>query len=136
MTRWTRWLFTLFWVVGVIMPICLLAFSVMRQSAWAGRYECTGTDVDGHVYQATLEVQVVGEAYRLLWQYPRGATVYGIGIVEMGALVVAFRDGPGSMTGVGVYRQQDGGLHARWTTFGSEMKIMTETCLPAGARAG
>lgn len=99
----------------------------------APRYACTGQEPDGTPYTAVLETQARGPISLLRWTMSQGGIVYGVALREGDLLVVSFRDEPGTITGVSIYRVTAGALEGRWTAFGAT-GIFREACLAAAAQ--
>lgn len=99
----------------------------------APRYACEGQDPGGSTYTATLETMARGPLWLLRWSMGNGALVYGIGLLEGDRLTVAFRDDPGTITGLTIYQVATGTLRGRWTAFGASATF-SEECLVAEER--
>lgn len=96
-----------------------------------GAYKCVGDAGAGKEYHGSVEIDKVGDCYRIKWTI--GAQHYtGLAIRDRNTLSTAIRDeGNPKYMGLAVYRIEQGGkLVGRWTILGSGGALAKETLTP------
>jgi hypothetical protein len=88
-----------------------------------GVYRCTGSNPDGTVYNAIVEIRKVDGTYRVLWQLPDDTVVIGVGIVSGDVLAVSYFGGSPAVV---VYRRTGEQLTGEWTVGGAEGSVYSE----------
>ena len=121
-------------VLGVILVACAAVGPVAAQEPVAfadptGVYRCTGSNPDGTVYNAIVEIRKVDSTYRVLWQLPDSTVVIGVGIISNNVLAVSYFGGSPAVV---VYRRDGAQLTGEWTVGGAEGAVYSEilTVLP------
>lgn len=103
-----------------------------------GKYKCVGDAGNGNQYEGTVEIRAAKDTLRVAWDV-NGAKSEGLAIRDGNLLSVAIRSDANSVAaGLAVYRiKEDGSLAGRWSYFGWEGRVLTETWTPeAMAPAG
>lgn len=116
-------------VLGVLLAVSGASGPVSAQDPLAfadptGVYRCTGSNPDGSVYHAVVEIRKVENTYRVLWQLPDDTLVVGVGIVSGDVLAVSYFGGSPAIV---VYRRDGERLTGEWTVGGAEGSVYSET---------
>jgi hypothetical protein len=95
-----------------------------------GKYDCTGTDLSGLKYTASVTIKKNGDAYLLEWESPDGQAFVGVGIVSDDKLAVSWLNQ--RVIGVMLYTiQKDGTLSGTWSVLGDRRgRVATEILTP------
>jgi hypothetical protein len=118
----------------VLLAVLLVAFGAITPAAAqhpladpAGMYNCSGTNPDGSVYSAVVQIIKVDKTYRVLWVLPDTTWVMGVGILSGDVLAVSYF---GNSPAIVIYRQEGDHLAGLWTVGGREGAVYTETLTP------
>lgn len=96
-----------------------------------GKYKCVGDAGNGAQYEGTVEITAAKDTFRITWDI-KGARSEGLALRDGDALSVAIRnDAKSPAAGLAAYRiKEDGSLAGRWSYFGWEGRVLTETWKP------
>lgn len=116
-----------------LLAVCAIGLSPSAAQAQEikGRYNVSGTDIDGTKYKGSLSIEPSGSTFKLT--YRDGKTQKGVGILRNGRFYSAW--GPSDKCGVAVYfLKADGNLEGEYAYIG-DTGVYKETTKRTGGSA-